>query len=130
MTFIFLSLVYIILMIKEVKYVLTEKLKQKYNNINFVLDERARRLWAANEALSIGYGGISRVIEATGISSATIHKGIKELNNKQSVDKNRIRKKGGGRKTKASDKITKELLNLVDPTERGDPESPLKWTSK
>jgi len=115
---------------KEFKYILTEKLKQKYNNIYIFLDERARRLWAANEALSIGYGGISMVIEATSISSATIHKGIKELKNKKSIDKNRIRKKGGGRKSKASDKLTKELLNLVDPAERGDPESPLKWTSK
>ena len=86
-------------MIKIVKDKIREDLKKKYNDMNCVLNEKAKRLWAAAEASSIGYGGIARVMEATGMSSATINKGLKELKNKEGIDKNRIRKRGGGRKS-------------------------------
>lgn len=91
------------------------------------------RLWAANEALSLGYGGVSEVARATALSRTTIHAGIAELENARVVDgPGRIRRSGGGRK-KLTDKdpgLLGALNKLVDPVTRGDPESPLRWTSK
>ena len=65
---------------------------EKYNSLWHSLNEKSRRLWAASEAKAYGYGGITLVSEAIGISNKTIHKGLKELSN--SVD-SKIRKKGG-----------------------------------
>ncbi|ETZ07318.1 rhodopirellula transposase [Holospora obtusa F1] len=89
-----------------------------------------RRLWAVAEARSYGYGGI--VSKATQTSNKIIDKGLKELDSLNSIDKTRIRAADGGRKSvknKHSD-ILKIFEALVDPTTRGAPESPLKWTSK
>lgn len=107
-------------------------IKEKYNKISFCLNERSRRIWAATEADSYGWGGITAVNNATGISKTTIRTGLLELEQKSKLDNNRIRKKGGGRK-KLKDinpDITKELESLVESVTRGDPESPLLWTSK
>lgn len=91
------------------------------------------RLWAANEALSLGYGGVSEVSRATELSRTTIHAGIAELESATvAAEPNRIRRSGGGRK-KLTDKdpgLLGALNKLVDPVTRGDPESPLRWTSK
>lgn len=91
------------------------------------------RLWAANEALSLGYGGVSEVARATALSRTTIHAGIAELESAQvASEPGRIRRSGGGRK-KLTDKdpdLLGALNKLVDPVTRGDPESPLRWTSK
>lgn len=114
------------------KQPLLESVRRKYNAIAFCLNERGRRLWAALESESYGYGGIALISEATGLSNKTIHRGLKELQSTEPAMPERIRKKGGGRK-KLVDKnehILTVLDGLVDPTSRGDPESPLKWTSK
>jgi hypothetical protein len=97
------------------------------------LNEAGLRLWAANEALSLGYGGVSEVARATALSRTTIHAGMAELESTELVDEpGRIRRGGGGRK-KLTDKdpgLLGALNKLVDPVTRGDPESPLRWTSK
>ena len=108
-------------------------LAEKFERIRPHLNEASLRLWAANEALSLGYGGVSEVSRATELSRTTIHAGIAELESAAgSRESNRIRRSGGGRK-KLTDKdpgLLGALNKLVDPVTRGDPESPLRWTSK
>jgi hypothetical protein len=108
-------------------------LAEKFERIRPHLNEAGLRLWAANEALSLGYGGVSEVSRATELSRTTIHAGIAELENAAVAhESNRIRRSGGGRK-KLTDKdagLLGALNKLVDPAARGDPESPLRWTSK
>lgn len=105
-------------------------IKGKFEHLSTCLNEQSRRIWAATEAKSYGWGGISAVFRATGIDHKTIRKGLKELTSK--VSTNRIRNKGGGRKKVKENNpdITKELELLVEPISRGDPESPLRWTCK
>ena len=109
-----------------------ESLKTKYADIAYCLNERSRRIWAATEAKSFGWGGITVVSEATGIDPKTIRKGLLELDDKQRIAPNRIRATGGGRKklTERHASLLEDLELLVDPASRGDPESPLRWTSK
>ena len=110
---------------------LVRKVAEKYNNLSKTLNERSRRLWAGNESLSIGYAGIEIVSRATGLSRSTIIKGMKEITDKREL-KDRIRDHGGGRK-KEVDKnpgIREELIRLIEPSTRGDPQSPLLWESK
>jgi hypothetical protein len=112
-----------------------EVISEKYTTLEPVLNERARRLWAATEARAIGRGGVSRVSEATGLSRITIRAGLKELDSTLSdrVDvAGRIRKSGGGRKplTEHAPRLLHDLETLVDPNTRGDPMSPLRWTCK
>jgi transposase len=109
-----------------------EKIKQKFLDISFCLNERSRRLWAATEAKSYGWGGTSIVSKATGIAPKTIRKGLSELASSERLASNRIRKPGGGRK-KLKDKhptLEQDLDFLISPVTRGDPESPLLWTCK
>lgn len=109
-------------------------IQEKYKALNEILDERGRRIWAAVEARSLQRGGISKVAKATGLSRTTIHVGFKELESGKSSAPplGRIRKEGGGRKplTHHAPDIIKALDALVEPTTRGDPESPLRWTCK
>ena len=107
------------------------KTQEKYNGIKDCLSEKGRRIWAAIEATSYGYGGATLVCKAIGMSTATLYKGIKELKNPNPTP-GRIRGKGAGRKSyKISQPgILEALDGLVDPTAKGDPENPLKWTSK
>ena len=110
-------------------------LKEKFERLKPHMNEAGLRLWAANEALALGYGGVSTVSRATGISRGTIHVGQSELNEVPtavSVDEGHSRRPGGGRKRiTETDPGLKDALNrLVDPVTRGDPESPLRWTSK
>jgi hypothetical protein len=95
------------------------------------LDERARRLFAASEARELGRGGISIVSRACGLSRVTITKGRRELD-EPPLPPGRVRRPGAGRpRIEASDPgLLKELDALVEPLSRGDPESPLRWTSK
>lgn len=104
--------------------------KQKYDAIKSCLNEKGRRLWVAVEAKDYGYGGVTVLSEATEISRTTIHKGLKELN--QPINKERVRAKGGGRKklTEIYPGLLQSLDKLVEPTSKGDPENPLRWTSK
>jgi transposase len=108
-------------------------IQEKYKALNSILDERGKRIWAAVEARSLQHGGISKVAKATGLSRTTIHVGFKELESgESSAPPGRIRKKGGGRKplTHHAPDIISALDALVEPTTRGDPESPLRWTCK
>ena len=94
------------------------------------LDERGRRLVAAAEAFAAGYGGIAAVAMATGIAPSTIGRGMQELAWEEPSP--RIRRPGAGRKTTVSKDPTllQDLESLVEPSTRGDPESPLRWTCK
>ena len=94
------------------------------------LDERSRRLWAATEAHAVGHGGASLVARATGISRSTIMRGLQEARTGGRVASGRIRRPGGGRKqaTTVDPGLSAALDHLVEPTSRGDPESPLRWT--
>src|SRR3989344_3761817 len=112
-------------------------IRQKYRLLDTTLNERARRHWAATEALACGYGGITIVTEATGLAHNTIRAGISELHaqtygDEKPLSEGRIRRAGGGRKkpTKKAPTLLSDLDKLVDPLTRGDPESDLRWTSK
>ena len=108
-------------------------LRQKYSALAPALNERSRRLWAATEAKSTGYGGIAWVEHAVAISRSTISRGIKELDSAlKPMDAVHIRRPGGGRKKTAEhDKtLRRDLEALVEPTFAGDPPSSLRWTSK
>ena len=108
------------------------KLKEQYLLLSSHLNEKSKRLWAATEAQLYGYGGIIAVNRATRISKKTIHKGLSEIKNDKTLETKRIRKVGGGRKkiTSHDNKLLQDLDRLIDPATRGDPESPLRWTSK
>ncbi len=97
-----------------------------------VLNERTRRLWAAAEARSHGRGGISAVARATGIDQETIRRGVRDLGSGEVLADGRVRRVGAGNKpiSETYPKIEEELERLVAPETRGDPESPLRWTSK
>lgn len=115
-----------------------EKLKmvqEKYERLKGFLDERSRRLWAANEAVAFGRGGIRGVAEALGMSTKTVHEGTRELKVKAdngAAAAGRQRRPGGGRKRLAEHDpaLVKTIEAIVDPATRGDPMTPLKWTSK
>jgi len=112
--------------------VVIEWIQSKYKNLMGDLDERARRRWSAVEALSLGRGGIVAVAKATGISDRTIRNGIRELREGDAPPEGRQRRIGGGRKSakERDPKLLDALETLVEPTTRGDPMSPLKWTCK
>lgn len=107
-------------------------LERKFNSLVGDLDERGRRRWAATEAMALGYGGITAVSLATGLSDRTIRNGIKELQNDAPLSSNRQRRIGGGRKPleEVQQNLIDAIDRLVEPTERGDPQSPLRWTCK
>ena len=96
------------------------------------LDEREVRMLVAAEADCIGRGGIALVAEATGVSRRRITEGLKELRRDAHLDNGRTRRKGAGRKKIIEEdaSLVRDLELLLDPCTRGDPESPLKWTSK
>ena len=95
------------------------------------LDERQRRLVMGAQARLLGHGGIKAVAEAAGVSSVTVSKGVAELESGE-APLGRTRRRGGGRKplTVVDPGLLSALLGLVEPQERGDPESPLRWTTK
>ena len=95
------------------------------------LNERSRRMLAATEALGLGYGGVSLVSRACGLSRVTITKGIGELA-QPPLPEDRVRREGGGRWSlvERDPRLPGVLDALVEPLSRGDPESPLRWTCK
>src|SRR5215203_63549 len=97
------------------------------------LNERQQRLALATEARLLGHGGIRAVAEATGVSATTVRRGVAELESgEDSLPVGRARRSGGGRR-RADDQdpeLAAALLGLVEPDERGDPMSPLRWTTK
>jgi hypothetical protein len=111
---------------------LIDVVKQKFIAIADCLTEKGRRLWSASEALSYGHGGILLVSKATNISRTTIHQGIKEIRFGPASAKRGVRSCGGGRKNLKTlqPALVEDLNALVEPTSRGDPESPLRWTCK
>jgi hypothetical protein len=110
-----------------------DRIAERYTQLAGVLDERGRRAVAAAEALACGRGGITVVARATGLSRSVIALGLKELRGTvPSAAPGRVRRPGGGRKKLAvvDPTVCADLERLVDPVSRGDPESPLRWTSK
>lgn len=110
-------------------------LREKYQDLMPILDERSRRLWAATEAKAIGHGGQTLVAKATGLSRRTIYAGLEELSllkNSTSDSQKRIRYQGGGRKQliEHEPSLLQDLEALVEPSCRGDPDNPLRWTCK
>jgi Rhodopirellula transposase DDE domain len=103
----------------------------KYAAIESVLDERGRRLWAAAESVSLGYGGAAVVSDATGISLPTIRSGRRELASGV-FERERIRRPGAGRPSlcEMQPGLKEALERLVEPVSRGDPSSALRWTCK
>ena len=108
-----------------------QKIAEKLAIVLPHLNEKQRRLLIAAEARTLGWGGISQVAKATGVSRVTIHKALTEIESKKIIAE-RIRKPGGGRKdiTEYYPNILEKLEALVDPVTRGDPRSPLRWTCK
>jgi hypothetical protein len=113
-------------------------IEAKFKALSGRLDEATLRMWAATEARSLGRGGVSAVAKAIGMSRTTIHAGLSDLKaatptpeiNREA--RPRIRATGGGRKklvSKDAD-LLRDLDALVEPTSRGDPMSPLRWTCK
>jgi Rhodopirellula transposase DDE domain len=106
-------------------------IRKKLRNLWPHLNERSRRMLAAAEAAQIGYGGVTLVSRACGLSRVTIIKGIGELD-APPLSAERIRRSGGGRQSLVTrnPKLPGLLDSLVEPMARGDPESPLRWTCK
>ena len=111
-------------------------LTEKFKTLSPVLNEHARRLWAATEALALGHGGISAAARATGLSRPTIYAAIEEIHTGTVATPRgsyaRVRRPGGGRKKRTvhDPTLLHDLEALVEPTTRGDPQSPLRWTCK
>ena len=105
------------------------QLQDKFASVWGLLDERTRRLMAASEARTLGYGGVSQVRRACGLSRKAIAKGMKEIEQGTALAPGRVRRPGAGRKSIiAHDPCLPAALNrLIDPETRGDPESPLRW---
>ena len=109
-------------------------LRRKYRTVSPGLTERSRRLWAAAEATALGHGGIALVERATGLSRSTISRGRREVDTgaHDTFPPERTRRPGGGRKraTAKDATLVADLEALVEPTASGNPDSPLRWTSK
>ena len=111
------------------------RIRHKYHALRVEMDERFRRQWAAAEARELGRGGISAVARATGLSRTTISAGRRELElpaKRRAAEATRIRRTGGGRRRliQADPGLREALESLIEPSTRGDPESPLRWTCK
>jgi transposase len=111
-----------------------QAIQQKYKAVAPVLNERGRRIWAASEAAVLGRGGVTTVARATGLARNTIYEGLRELEQpaeerRTAVDEH-SRRPGGGRKrlSDTTPELREALQSLVEPTTRGDPMSPLRWT--
>jgi len=110
----------------------SSELQTKLAGVWPLLDERTRRLLAANEARALGHGGISRVSRACGLSRKAIAKGVREIAAGTAFPPGRVRRPGAGRRTITSrdPRLAGALERLIEPGTRGDPESPLRWTCK
>jgi hypothetical protein len=108
------------------------ELKRKFRSAWPHLDERTRRIMAASEAMSLGYGGVSVVGRACGLSRKAISKGMRELQAKGQPLVGRVRRPGAGRKsiTQTDPRLVQTLEALIDEQTRGDPQSALRWICK
>ena len=114
---------------------LIARIRRKFRALRPGMDERLRRQWAAAEARELGWGGVTTVASATGLSRPTIHSGLRDLalpSKQRAVNATRVRRPGGGRRslTVNDPELLMALEALVEPGTRGDPESPLRWTCK
>ena len=114
-----------------------KEIGERYDRLKDSLTERSRRLFAGSEAAAFGWGGVAAVNRATGLSTATIQKGLREsraieAGEQEPLAKERSRRAGGGRKraTYKDPTLLSDLNELVESTTRGDPESPLLWTAR
>jgi transposase len=112
-----------------------KRIRRKYQLLAPEMDERMRRQWAATEARELGWGGVTAVAKATGLSRPTITAGLRELelpHEERMAEAVRTRRPGGGRKplTETDSELLEALEALIDPVTRGDPMSPLRWTCK
>ena len=121
----------------KLKKIKETDIKKRFNSIRETLNERARRLFVANEARAFGYGGIASTARATGVAPRTIGAGLIELNaieagQTEPLEVTRARKPGAGRKkeTERDDTLLSDLRTLAESSTRGDPESPLLWTAR
>lgn len=107
-------------------------IRDRFTALSPHLNERERRLLAATEAGAAGYGGIAAVSAATGIAVSTIGRGLKDLAEASGLVAGRVRRAGGGRRPLVATNpgLLRDLMALVEPGERGDPMSPLRWTCK
>lgn len=110
-------------------------IRRKYRALSPEMDERRRRQWAASEAIELGWGGVTAVAKATGLSRPTITAGVRELKlpkKQRTAEALRVRRPGGGRRplTETDPGLMAALEALIEPLTRGDPESPLRWTCK
>ena len=105
------------------------ELTQKFHSVWPLLDERTRRIMAASEAMALGYGGVSLVRRACGLSRKAISKGVREIAEGVAPATGRIRRPGSGRKpvTVSDPHLMESLEEMIDQQTRGDPESPLRW---
>jgi hypothetical protein len=113
----------------------TARIRRKYRVLALEMDERRRRQWAAAEARDAGWGGVSLVARATGLSRPTIIAGLRELQlpaKQRAAAAQRVRRPGGGRRavTVTDPRLLAALTALIEPVTPGDPESPLRWTCK
>ena len=112
--------------------ILEASICQRFFDLADTLNERQRRLWAASEARALGYGGVSLVAKATGVSRRAIRAALTELATADALPAGKVRRPGAGRKplTQLQHGLAAALEALVEPTCRGDPESHLRWTRK
>ena len=111
------------------------RIRRKYRALRVEMDERGRRLWAAVEAGELGWGGVTALAQATGLSRTTITAGLRELKlpaRQRAAEAARVRRPGGGRRplTETDPGLMAALEALIEPLTRGDPQSPLRWTCK
>lgn len=106
-------------------------IRRRFETLGPYLDERQRRVFATSEALAAGWGGIAAVSRITGIARSTIGRGLDELEI-GGTPNGRVRRVGAGRKLleEADPRLIEDLERIVAPTQRGDPEQPLRWTIK
>ncbi len=114
---------------------LIARIRGKFQTLQPELDERLCRQWAAAEARDLGWGGVTAVAQATGLSRTTITAGLRELDlpaPERALEAQRVRRPGGGRQplTVSDPGLLAALEALIEPSTRGDPESPLRWTCK
>ena len=104
----------------------------RYQALSPLVDERTRRLTAGAEALAIGRGGVAAVSRATGLARTTVARGVADVSAGETVERGRIRRPGAGRPPieQRDPTLRADLEALIEPGSRGDPESPLRWTTR
>ena len=109
-----------------------EYLQSEYSILSLELSERGRRKWAAIQAKRLGHGGKALVKKITGLSYPTIRRGLLDIECKDTKNTDKIRRSGAGRKSliKTYPNLQSDIESLLNDSTIGDPENPLRWTSK